>query len=309
MCRAPAQQATQAPQAIQHVRQFSYTTELLAARTVVFTCLLYGCLNIVQPICAVTCGTYGKIVWVTARGLVDVRIFVLAHDAMHGALSRYSEVNTWVGKVAGALVYVPYDKWRWQHLHHHVVSGKADITEIDHGATTYWTKQQWVSFSPRKRFLLRLIRDPFVFFSIVPAFVFFLFFRVPRLRKSSRPNRVTGVAFTNWFKLTELCLGTWLLGWPWLWWSVTATSIATSLGFALFHLQHHVNQAYRKATAQHNRTDAALLGSTYLKVPACLKWVTLGIEYHHIHHLSTQVPCYRLQVNAMNLPLQDVGMM
>lgn len=86
-------QATQAPQAIQHVRQFSYTTELLAARTVVFTCLLYGCLNIVQPICAVTCGTYGKIVWVTARGLVDVRIFVLAHDAMHGALSRYSEVG------------------------------------------------------------------------------------------------------------------------------------------------------------------------------------------------------------------------
>ena len=35
-----------------------------------------------------------------------------------------SQVNTWVGKVAGAVVYVPYDKWRWQHLHHHVVSGK-----------------------------------------------------------------------------------------------------------------------------------------------------------------------------------------
>ncbi|DBB01570.1 TPA: hypothetical protein ACH3X1_000218 [Trebouxia sp. C0004] len=95
------------------------------------------------------------------------------------------QVNTWVGKVAGAIVYVPYDKWRWQHLHHHVVSRKTDITEIDHGATVYWRKQQWVSFSPRQRFLLRLIRDPFVFFSIVPVGVFVLFFRVP---SSSHPQ-------------------------------------------------------------------------------------------------------------------------
>ena len=86
-------QATKATQAIQHVRKFSHTKEILAARTVALTCLLYGLCNVVQPICAVTCGTYGKIVWVTARALVDVRIFILAHDAMHGALSRYAKVG------------------------------------------------------------------------------------------------------------------------------------------------------------------------------------------------------------------------
>ena len=57
------------------------------------TCLLYGLLNMLQPVCAVTCGTYGKIVWIVASGLIDVRIFVLAHDAMHGALSRHAEVG------------------------------------------------------------------------------------------------------------------------------------------------------------------------------------------------------------------------
>ena len=62
----------------------------------------------------------------------------------------------------------------------HAAFDLQDITEVDHGATTYWTKQQWLSFSPRQQFLLRLIRDPFVFFSIVPVGVFVLFFRVPR---------------------------------------------------------------------------------------------------------------------------------
>ena len=80
-------------QAIQHVRKFSHAKESVAAWTVAFTCLLYVTLNMVQPMCAVACGTYGKIVWVIAKGLVDVRIFVLAHDAMHGALSRHAKVG------------------------------------------------------------------------------------------------------------------------------------------------------------------------------------------------------------------------
>ncbi len=48
------------------------------------------------------------------------------------------QVNTWVGKVAGAIVYVPYDKWRWQHVHHHVVSRKIvrtktpDVADASH---------------------------------------------------------------------------------------------------------------------------------------------------------------------------------
>ena len=32
-----------------------------------------------------------------------------------------------------------------------------------------------------------------------------------------------------------------------------------------------------------------------LRVPPWLKWFTMGIEYHHVHHLSVEVPGYRLQ--------------
>ena len=40
--------------------------------------------------------------------------------------------------------------------------------------------------------------------------------------------------------------------------------------------------------------EASLEGSTYLQIPFPLNIFTNGIEYHHIHHLNTMVPCYNL---------------
>jgi len=39
---------------------------------------------------------------------------------------------------------------------------------------------------------------------------------------------------------------------------------------------------------------AAQSGSTLILVPAFLRFATLGIEYHHIHHNTPSVPCYKL---------------
>ncbi|KAK9812706.1 hypothetical protein WJX72_002411 [[Myrmecia] bisecta] len=214
---------------------------------------------------------------------------------MHGALFKSSRANTWVGRIAGAVVFTPYEKWQWQHVHHHQVSGTEDSAEIDHGATTYWTTQQWRTYSKTKQAILRVMRDPFVYFTLIPGAVFLLFYRIPRLRKSRKAGRRTGVAFTNVFKAVELPLGLAVLGWAWLRCELLAIAFGAGIGFMLFHLQHHVNAAYRAPQSTHDCLKAALQGSTYVPIPWCLRWVTLGIEYHHIHHLSTQVPCYQLQ--------------
>ena len=42
-------------------------------------------------------------------------------------------------------------------------------------------------------------------------------------------------------------------------------------------------------------TDAALLGSSYLKLPRLLQWFSGNIGFHHIHHLMPRVPNYRLE--------------
>ena len=67
------------------------------------------------------------------------------------------------------------------------------------------------------------------------------------------------------------------------------------IGTILFHLQHSVNLPYRKRKETWDFSKAALEGSTFLEVPFWLAPFTDGIEYHHIHHLNTNVASYNIQ--------------
>jgi omega-6 fatty acid desaturase (delta-12 desaturase) len=40
--------------------------------------------------------------------------------------------------------------------------------------------------------------------------------------------------------------------------------------------------------------EAALHGSSYYHLPGVLRWFTANIGVHHIHHLCSRIPCYRL---------------
>jgi omega-6 fatty acid desaturase (delta-12 desaturase) len=40
---------------------------------------------------------------------------------------------------------------------------------------------------------------------------------------------------------------------------------------------------------------AAVAGSSYLRLPRPLEWLTCSIGLHHVHHLSARVPNYRLR--------------
>jgi len=75
-----------------------------------------------------------------------------------------------------------------------------------------------------------------------------------------------------------------------------AQQFAMSYAMFLYSVEHIFEGAYRVPKAEYNRTAACLLGSSYLSVPWWWRWATLGIEYHHLHHLNARVPCYRLKV-------------
>src|SRR6202000_3452602 len=40
--------------------------------------------------------------------------------------------------------------------------------------------------------------------------------------------------------------------------------------------------------------EAALHGSSYYHLPGVLRWFTANIGVHHVHHLCSRIPCYRL---------------
>jgi omega-6 fatty acid desaturase (delta-12 desaturase) len=46
----------------------------------------------------------------------------------------------------------------------------------------------------------------------------------------------------------------------------------------------------------------ALRGSSYYDLPKVLNWFTANIGVHHVHHLSSRIPYYRLQDVLRDFP-------
>ena len=56
--------------------------------------------------------------------------------------------------------------------------------------------------------------------------------------------------------------------------------------------------------------EAALHGSSHYDLPALLRWFTANIGIHHVHHLCSRIPYYRLPRVLRDHPeLRDVGRM
>jgi acyl-lipid omega-6 desaturase (Delta-12 desaturase) len=73
-----------------------------------------------------------------------------------------------------------------------------------------------------------------------------------------------------------------------------AALLAGSIGIWLFYVQHQFEDAYWQSGAEWTYADAALRGSSYLKLPPVLRFFTGNIGLHHVHHLNARIPNYNL---------------
>jgi omega-6 fatty acid desaturase (delta-12 desaturase) len=74
-----------------------------------------------------------------------------------------------------------------------------------------------------------------------------------------------------------------------------AALLAGSVGIWLFYVQHQFEDAYWQSAPDWTYADAALRGSSYLKLPRLLQFFTGNIGLHHVHHLNARIPNYNLQ--------------
>jgi omega-6 fatty acid desaturase (delta-12 desaturase) len=70
---------------------------------------------------------------------------------------------------------------------------------------------------------------------------------------------------------------------------------AAMAGCWLFSVQHRFEEVLWARQDAWNLVSAALEGSSYLKLPRILQWFTGNIGFHHIHHLNSRIPNYRLE--------------
>jgi len=70
--------------------------------------------------------------------------------------------------------------------------------------------------------------------------------------------------------------------------------LATSIGVWLFYVQHQFEDTYWAKGDDWSLENAALEGSSYYELPKVLSWFTANINMHHVHHLNSRIPFYRL---------------
>ena len=223
-----------------------------------------------------------------------MRLFMIQHDCGHGSFFGSRVARDGLGFCIGVLTLVPYDYWRKTHAYHHANSGNLDFRGF--GDIDTKTVREYEALSPVRRFAYRLYRHPLVLFLIGPAFHFLIKHRYPwdiprdwtqAWRSVWRTNAAIGAILVT-MALT-IGMQRFLLV------QIPLTLATCSLGVWLFYVQHQYEDTYWHRKENWDYYDAALQGSSYLVLPKPLQWLTANIGLHHVHHLSSRIPNYRLQ--------------
>jgi omega-6 fatty acid desaturase (delta-12 desaturase) len=250
---------------------------------------------------------YSLVLAIPAAGFL-VRLFLIQHDCGHGSFFHQKHANDWVGRVIGVFTFTPYDFWRQTHAIHHAHSGNLELRGL--GDIDTMTVAEYMAASPFRRFCYRLYRHPIIMFAIGPAYLFILQFRLP-----------VGMMWGNGWKPWASTMATnagialvvglmiWLVGFvPFLLVHLPILLIAASIGVWLFYVQHQFEDTYWAHKQGWNHQQAALHGSSYYDLPGVLRWFSANIGVHHVHHLSSKIPFYRLPKVLKDFPeLSTIG--
>jgi acyl-lipid omega-6 desaturase (Delta-12 desaturase) len=229
-----------------------------------------------------------------------VRTFIVFHDCAHGSMLPTKRANAYLGAFLGLFVLSPFRRWRHDHAVHHATSG--DLERRGVGDVLTLTVAEYRARSWRGRLAYRLIRNPLVMFGLGPVVAMVVGPRLvaggarPRIRNSVLATDAALLAIVG-----GLCL---LIGWQQflLAWAPAAL-MAGSVGIWLFYVQHQFEDAYWQDAANWTYADAALCGSSYLRLPKLLQFFTGNIGLHHVHHLNARIPNYNLQAAHDDNPI------
>jgi omega-6 fatty acid desaturase (delta-12 desaturase) len=221
-----------------------------------------------------------------------LRTYIIFHDCSHGSFVASRRGNAWLGTFCGLLVLTPFVRWRHDHAVHHATSGDLDKRGV--GDLPTLTVTEYYARTWRGRLGYRLFRNPAVMFGVGPVFAMIVGPRI--VARNARPRMRNSVIWTDVALAIVGAALIWLMGIGdlLLVWAPGAL-LAGGVGIWLFYVQHQFEDAYWQRGDEWSYADAALRGSSFLNLPAPLRFATGNIGYHHIHHLSVRIPNYNLQ--------------
>lgn len=233
-------------------------------------------------------------------GLLQVKTFIIFHDCGHNSYIPNRKLNHMIGIITGIFIQTPLS-WSILHDMHHDTNGNIENKyDWRYNENIYYTLSEYKKLTPVRRYLFQCFINPKIFFLFAPFLNFVILERFSvtkliyrKIRNNSVPSywfleqviHNIGVLYLNYI----LYLHSMLLHWLVVMW------IGGNIGVILFHSQHTFNPSYVVNNENWNRRDSGLMGSSFIQIPYWLRYITGGIEYHHIHHMNAKIPSYNLQ--------------
>lgn len=228
-------------------------------------------------------------------GLINVRLFIFYHDALHGAIFRKSTVGKWLMRIYGLIILTPERVWKDSHNYHHAHTAK--IVGASIGSYPVLTLRMYKMASPWQRLQYRMARH-WITMALGHVTVFLLGMCVRPLMQNPRRNWTAALSLVVHLGIIAAIGLT--AGW------VTAVltfafpmALSFAVGSYLFFAQHNFPDIQVKDRRDWEFTLAALHSSSMMEVNPVMRWLTGDIGYHHVHHLNSMIPFYRLE-EAMN---------
>lgn len=228
-----------------------------------------------------------------AAGLL-LRFFIIQHDCGHGSFLPSRQANDILGRLLSVLTLTPYGLWKREHAQHHAGSGNLERRGV--GDITTLTVQEYEALPALGRLKYRVYRNPVFLFGIGLPVYFLLIQRLPWMHPYPVKQTWGSVMRLNAGMVAFYGPLMWLFGWQAiLMIAFPILVLAAAIGGWLFFIQHQFEGTHWEHADKWDFQVAAIYGSSYYVLPKVLQWFTGNIGLHHIHHLCSMIPNYKLQ--------------
>lgn len=223
-------------------------------------------------------------------GLVIVRLFVIYHDHQHKAILDKSPLATFIFTIFGFYVLAPTGIWSASHDYHHKNNCKLFSASI--GSYPIYTKHKFDNLSAGEKRHYLFIRHPLtILFGYIFTFMYGMCIKSMINRFSKNIDSLVGLILHISYQVTVF----YFLGWQtWILMCAIPHFISGAMGSYLFYAQHNFPTVTFVGNEEWTYEGAALDSSSFMKLNQAMHWFTANIGYHHIHHMNSRIPFYRL---------------
>ncbi|MGZ3864297.1 MAG: fatty acid desaturase family protein [Bacteroidia bacterium] len=232
-------------------------------------------------------------------GFIIVRMFVIYHDNQHESILYRSKAGNVIFTLFGIYVLAPKSIWKRSHDYHHNHNSKLFSASI--GSYPIVTKKKFVRMSRARQISYLAIRHPLtIAFGYIIVFIWGLCLQSFLSKAKQHWDSLIALIVHGIFIWATVHY----FGWQTELLAITVPfMIACCMGAYLFYAQHNFpGVTFKENKIEWSYNHAALESSSYMVMNPFWRWVTANIGYHHIHHLNSRIPFYRLPEIMASIP-------